>query len=231
MRLVHVQHTEARPIGRPVDQAKDLAILDAARRLLFREGPRAFTVEAVAHVAGVSKVTIYARHGSREGLVHAVIGQLAQELSMAFDQHPGDSTALRASLIEFGRRLLTFIVSPAHVGQMRSLLGSGASSAPALRRVFQRGPAAMLQRVSAWLAGCHREGSLHCPLPERSAETLLGMLQGLTLVRAMYGAVNAESKRDIEAHVSFAVDAFLRAHQVEPPRPSASRTAAPAGRT
>ncbi len=221
--------TEARPIGRPVDQAKNLAILNAARRLLFRGGPRAFTVEAVAHAAGVSKVTVYARHGSREALVHAVIGQLAQELSMAFDQRPGDSTALRASLIEFGRRLLNFIVSTEHVGLMRSLIGSGASSAPALRGVFRRGPAAMLQRVSAWLAECHREGALHCPLPERSAETLLGMLQGLALVRAMYGAVNTGSRRDIEGHVSFAVDAFLRAHRVEPPRLRASRCVSSTG--
>lgn len=226
-----MRHAEARLVGRPIDRAKDQAILNAARRLLFRDGLRAFTVEAVAHAAGVSKVTVYARHGSREALVHAVVDQMARELSMAFDQHPGDSNALRASLIEFGRRLLKFIVSPAHVGLMRGLLGSGTSSAPALRGVFRRGPAAMLQRVSAWLAERHRDGALHCPLPERSAETLLGMLQGLTLVRAMYSAVNADSKRDIEGHVSFAVDAFLRAHRVEPPRPSAPRATAPADRT
>ena len=217
-----MQHTGARPIGRPVDPAKNLAILNAARQLLFRDGPRTFTVEAVAHAAGVSKVTVYARHGSREALLHAVIGQLAQELSMAFDRRPGDATALRASLIDFGRGLLKFMLSTEHVGLMRSLLGSGASSAPALRGVFRRGPAAMLQRVSAWLAECHRAGALHCPLPECSAETLLGMLQGLALVRAMYGAVNAESKRDIERHVSFAVNAFLRAHRVETPRLPAS---------
>jgi len=57
------------------------------------------------------------------------------------------------------------------------------------------------------------------------------MLQGLTLVRAMYGAVNADSKRDIEGHLGFAVDAFLRAHRVEPPRLSTPRATAPAGRT
>lgn len=224
-----MQHTEARPIGRPIDLAKNLAILNAARQLLFRDGPRAFTVEAVAHAAGVSKVTVYARHSSREALLHAVIGQLAQELSMAFDQRPGDATALRASLIEFGRGLLKFMLSTQHVSLMRSLLGSGESSAPTMRGVFRRGPAAMLQRVSAWLAECHREGALHCPLPERSAETLLGMLQGLALVRAMYGAVTAESKRDIEAHVRFAVDAFLRAHRAEPPRPSVSGCAVSTG--
>ena len=217
-----MQNSEARPVGRPIELAKDLAILNAARQLLFRDGPRAFTVEAVARAAGVSKVTVYARHGSREALLQAVIGQLAQELSMAFDQRPGDSTELRASLTEFGRRLLAFTISSEHVGLMRSLLGSGASSAPALRGVFRRGPAAMLQRVSAWLAECHRDGALHCPLPERSAETLLGMLQGLALVRATYGAVNTGSRRDIEGHVSFAVDAFLRAHRVEPPRLPAS---------
>ncbi len=216
-----MQHTKARPIGRPVDLAKNLAILNAARKLLFRDGPRLFSVQAVAHAAGVSKVTVYARHGSREALLHAVIGQLAQELSAAFDRRPGDACALRASLIEFGQGLLKFMIGTEHIGLMRSLLGSGAGSASALRGVFRRGPAAMLLRVSAWLAECHREGALHCPVPERSAETLLGMLQGLALVRAMYGAVNAESKRDVEAHVIFAVEVFLQAHRVEPTRRSA----------
>jgi len=53
-----VQHAEARLVGRPIDRAKDQAILDAARRLLLRDGLRAFTVEAVVHAAGVSKVTL-----------------------------------------------------------------------------------------------------------------------------------------------------------------------------
>lgn len=217
-----MQHNEARSVGRPIDLAKDLAILAAARQLLFRDGPRAFTVEAVARAAGVSKVTVYARHGSREALLQAVIGQLAQELSMAFDQRPGDSTELRASLTEFGRRLLAFTISAEHVALMRSLVGSGASSAPTLRQVFRHGPKAMHERVTVWLAERHRDRVLHCPLPERSAETLLGMLLGLALVRAMYGAVSAESKRQIEAHVNFAVDAFLRAHQAAPPTKTAS---------
>ncbi|MBK7264144.1 MAG: TetR family transcriptional regulator [Rubrivivax sp.] len=51
-------------MGRPIDLAKNRAILNAARLLLFRDGPRAFTVEAVAHAAGVS-VTVYARNSRK----------------------------------------------------------------------------------------------------------------------------------------------------------------------
>ena len=49
--------SNARP-GRPPDPAKQRAILDAARSLLFQGGPGELSMEAVARRAGVSKVTM-----------------------------------------------------------------------------------------------------------------------------------------------------------------------------
>ncbi|MCV7217368.1 TetR/AcrR family transcriptional regulator [Mycobacterium crocinum] len=48
------------------------AILDAARRLVLAEGPRATSVAAIAKVSGAPVGTLYHRFGNRDGVVTAV---------------------------------------------------------------------------------------------------------------------------------------------------------------
>lgn len=65
---------EAEPVGprrrgRPRDARADGAILDAAVALLVEVGYAGFTIDAVAHRAGVGKATIYRRWDTKEQLV------------------------------------------------------------------------------------------------------------------------------------------------------------------
>jgi AcrR family transcriptional regulator len=71
---------ERHPRGRPRDGATDVAILDAAERLLGRRGYEAMTVDQVAAAAGVSKPTIYLRYRSKRELVAAMIDRLRPPL-------------------------------------------------------------------------------------------------------------------------------------------------------
>lgn len=61
------------------------AILDAATRLLAREGPAALTVRRVATDAGGSTMNVYSRFGGKQGLIDALFiagfEQLTGELS------------------------------------------------------------------------------------------------------------------------------------------------------
>jgi AcrR family transcriptional regulator len=66
--------------GRPRDGANDVAILDAAERLLGRRGYEAMTIDQVAAAAGVSKPTIYLRYRSKRELVAAMIDRLRPPL-------------------------------------------------------------------------------------------------------------------------------------------------------
>jgi AcrR family transcriptional regulator len=66
--------------GRPRDGANDVAILDAAERLLGRRGYEAMTIDQVATAAGVSKPTIYLRYRSKRELVAAMIDRLRPPL-------------------------------------------------------------------------------------------------------------------------------------------------------
>lgn len=53
-------------------------VVSAARKVLMApEGPAAFSIDAVAHEAGVSRMTVYYRFESRRGLLEALFDDLA----------------------------------------------------------------------------------------------------------------------------------------------------------
>jgi AcrR family transcriptional regulator len=60
------------------------AILDAAERLLERRA--AATIAAVAHEAGVSRVTVYAHFPTREQLLEAVVERAVRHATTALDE-------------------------------------------------------------------------------------------------------------------------------------------------
>ena len=62
---------ENRPRGRPKDDSKRVALLDAARALFLSRGPEV-TMEEIAATAGVAKATLYAKFTDKESLVEAV---------------------------------------------------------------------------------------------------------------------------------------------------------------
>src|SRR5215471_7975059 len=67
-------------------------IVAAARKVLMApEGPAAFSIDSVAHEAGVARMTVYYRFGSRRGLLEALFDDLAarghiDQLPRAFAQ-------------------------------------------------------------------------------------------------------------------------------------------------
>lgn len=61
------------------------ALVDAAERVLVREGPEAVTVRAVAVEAGVAPMGIYNRFGGKDGLVDALLIRGFQALRAAIE--------------------------------------------------------------------------------------------------------------------------------------------------
>lgn len=71
--------TKGRRTGRPRDPATDAAILDAALRLIARDGFARMSLQAVADEAGVSKATTHLRWSTKTALAIAAMehGRLA----------------------------------------------------------------------------------------------------------------------------------------------------------
>ena len=61
--------------GRPASETKRKAIVDAAVASFFDRGYAATSIEQVAAVADVSKVTVYNQFGDKRGLFTAAVEQ------------------------------------------------------------------------------------------------------------------------------------------------------------
>src|SRR4051795_8216461 len=59
--------------GRTPSRAVEQALVDAAERVLVRDGLGGLTVRGVATEAGVAPMGVYTRFGSKDGLVAAVL--------------------------------------------------------------------------------------------------------------------------------------------------------------
>ena len=70
-----VGSTGSSPPAKPRTPSRDveLALVDAAERVLASRGPDAVTVRAVATEAGVAPMGVYNRFGGKDGLVDAVL--------------------------------------------------------------------------------------------------------------------------------------------------------------
>ncbi len=94
--------------GRPRIVSDD-ALLEAAARVLRREGART-TTSAIAREAGVSKALLFSRYESKEELIAAVIEHetgIAEAVSDLVDDPA--RAALPEGLVELGRHLLAIL--------------------------------------------------------------------------------------------------------------------------
>ena len=92
---------DARTPGRPLDESLDRAILDAAWRLLLRDGYAGMSIARVADEANVGRPAIYRRFSGKSELVAAVIADKATRVP------PIDTGSAREDLVahlDFARR-------------------------------------------------------------------------------------------------------------------------------
>lgn len=129
-------------LGGPPPERRDAArnrerLLDAAKELVQRCGPRAVTMDAVATAAGVGKGTVFRRFGSREGLMAEVLDHSEAEwqaLVMSGPPPLGPGADPWDRLLAFGRtRLDTTLV---HAELIREAGRTGARAGGAYAFTF-----------------------------------------------------------------------------------------------
>jgi AcrR family transcriptional regulator len=91
--------------GRPRDAALDRRIAEAALDVLADSGIAAFTIEAVAHRAGVGKATIYRRYDGRDDVLAAALDQLRDDTPAARSE--GSSRERLEAALDFIRSPMT----------------------------------------------------------------------------------------------------------------------------
>jgi AcrR family transcriptional regulator len=115
----------ADPVQRTPSKDLEVALVDAAERVLVREGLRGLTVRAVATEGGVATQGVYNRFGSKHGLVAAVLVRGFDGLadSIRTDDQADPAERLRSC----GRRYRRFAL--AHPQHYEAMFGGGVSPA------------------------------------------------------------------------------------------------------
>jgi len=103
--------------GRTPSRAVEQALVDAAERVLARDGLGALTVRAVATEAGVAPMGVYNRFGNKDGLVVAVLIRGFDGLRAAVTADADPDPVVR--LVASGRNYRRFaLAQPQHYGAM-----------------------------------------------------------------------------------------------------------------
>jgi AcrR family transcriptional regulator len=134
------------PGGRTPSRAVEPALVDAAERVLVRDGLGGLTVRAVAAEAAVAPMGVYNRFGNKDGLVAAVLARgfegLRAATAAAQDADPVDR------LLTCGRNYRRFALD--HPQHYAAMFGAGwAATVPTEELVDRAGAAfqALVDRV------------------------------------------------------------------------------------
>ena len=185
--------------------------MDAALALFNARGYSDTTMELVARQAGASTKTLYSRYANKAELVKAVVSRLVERSIAAHAaetaQDPADVDP-RVFLMTSGRKMATTLNGEA-AGLVRIALVESWRF-PELREMYadsvSRGRGVYREALETW----HRQGLLpDLGDPARAAFLFVCMVSDQIRIRIAMG--HPMSGAELEAHVPYAVDMFLRA--------------------
>ena len=187
--------------GRTPSSAVEQALVDAAERVLVRDGLGGLTVRAVATEAGVAPMGVYNRFGSKDGLVAAVLARGFEGLraATAADDDPDPVVRLRAC----GRNYRAFALEhPQHYGAM---FGAGMALAAPTEELADRATAAFSALVERVRYGMDR-GVLRAGDPVESAQLIWSAVHGAVSLELNCVQQTADPTANYEALLQMLLD-------------------------
>jgi AcrR family transcriptional regulator len=176
--------TAAGSTSRTPSRDVELALIDAAERVLVSRGPDAVTVRAVAAEAGVAPMGVYNRFGGKDGLVDAVLTRGFIGLRAAIAPHGESDPGER--LMASGIRYREFALRhPAHYLAMFDDTLHQESTAPEVMQHARATFDELVGHVRYGMVG----GALNQGDPEEVAQQIWS---------AVHGAVQLEIKGIIQ---------------------------------
>lgn len=201
--------------GRPKDMEKRAAILDAAMALFPSRGYEGVSVDAIAHLAGVSKLTVYSHFTDKESLFGAAVTECCAQLlpHRLFEPDPG--LPVDEALFQIARAFMDLMMDERAIRLHRVMI-SQAGQNPRLTKVFfDAGPQATLKEMESFLSQAGASGSLRIADPARAAEHFLCLLKGVRHLRVLVGLCEVPTHAERDEHVRDVVQVFLRAFAPE----------------
>lgn len=207
--------------GRPKDPAKRAAILEAARTLFLQHGFEGVSMDQIAAVATVSKLTVYSHFGDKEKLFSAAVASYCEQQVPHALFERSSRVELRERLLQIARAFHAMASSPEAIAALRMLSTPQLAGSPVVGTFWDAGPGRINQELTSLLQRRAEDGELRLdPIDEaglsRAASQLLALLKGDAHARLLLG-LDGLAEDDVPAHLGSAVDMFLRAYGVADP--------------
>jgi TetR/AcrR family transcriptional repressor of mexJK operon len=155
-------------------------------------------------------VTLYSHFSDKTALFETAVERemirLARtQVALAPDQ------SLRDALIGFGLGLMRFLTSHGPANYYSVLAGELRRHPELARRFYDLGPAVTLRNLAAMLRSAVANGRISLADPDRAAEQLFGLWQGVSNYQLALDLDNEALVADIPTRVTSGVDLFLAA--------------------
>lgn len=198
--------------GRPKDLGKRAAILQAAKSLFVEQGYGGVSMDGIAALAGVSKLTVYSHFGDKETLFSEAIRAQCEEMMPAdlFEHAP--KGPLRQQLIGIGEAFFAMISSEAAIATHRMMLAPGTGDEHVREMFWNAGPMRVQRSLADFLAARAKAGELQVTDLGLAASQFFCLLKGELHPMMMCGLGGTPSTADVRRHVAASVDFFLRAY-------------------
>lgn len=197
--------------GRPKDEQKRAAILNAAGTCFLKYGFEGTSMDAIARAAGVSKLTVYGHFLSKDLLFKAMVSDKCDQFSppasflTLADEEP------RKALTRIATGFVRLMMTPEVIAMHRVVIGEAGKNPKIAELLYEAGPRPTKEAFAELLRAWVKRGLLEVRRPERAAAHFFHMLKGephhCLLLNIMPVPADAELKR----HVDDCVETFLRA--------------------
>ena len=198
--------------GRPKDLAKRAAILDAATRMFTQLGFEGASMDQIASLAGVSKLTVYSHFGDKDALFVAVVQAYCQQQLPTALFEPSPETPLRERLLDIARAFHAMIMAPEAVAGHRMLCTPQWVDSALPQMFWDAGPKRLQGEFAALLQRRAAAGELDLADPARAASQFFALLKGDAHAQLVIGCCDPGREPDVEGHLVATVDMFLRAY-------------------
>ena len=195
--------------GRPKDEAKGSAILDAGWTLVLERGVGAVSIEAIAARAGVAKMTVYKHFTDKHALFEAAMLREMRAIETVQIAEPNDADDLEGALRAFGIGIMSYLATGAAVDFYNVLAGELRRHPETARTFYELGPARTVTNLASILAGAGDK--LEIDNPARAAEALFGLWQGASNFQLSLGIDDEQPTQAIAERVDYGIALFMRA--------------------
>jgi TetR/AcrR family transcriptional repressor of mexJK operon len=196
--------------GRPKSAARRDAILEAAQKCFTQEAYDRVSLDAVAEMAGVSKVTIYSHFPNKEALFVAALSAGCEEVFARVHLDADTAGPIEEVLYHLGCEFLEMIFAP-DAERLHAVILSEAPHRPELPQMFYE---TVVRRstcmLAAYLEARAEAGHIRLAAPYTAAVQFLAIVQGEFRYRVELGLPTAR-RDEIEPYVRDCVATLLAA--------------------